>query len=325
MTTNPGAVVVAAKITSVEEAKAWGQMAKDAAVIPMTMTPIQAAAIVQTGKELGLHPFQSLRSISFIKGKLCMSVQLQLALAKSKGVQTHKGWLKETDGSCTVTLTRGVEEVTCTYTLEDAKRAKLVIPDGNWDKYARQMLRWRAIGDALRLIAPDAVMGLLSPEEAESITEDGRAEDAGHQIKVKEIEIGVSASAAGHAYRGADIPAVPSVPKTPDMVGRDDNQEVNGVIAEGKGEPFPEEKPKAKPVEKFVAEKKGKFGFLDHMRVMRKALGDIRYYQILNDFKVQHANEIEDRDTMKLIYWKMKRIIDAEKEDQDLTEGINYE
>jgi hypothetical protein len=31
------------------------------------------------------------------------------------------------------------------------------------------MRRWRAIGAALRLIAPDVVLGLLSPEEAESI------------------------------------------------------------------------------------------------------------------------------------------------------------
>jgi hypothetical protein len=31
------------------------------------------------------------------------------------------------------------------------------------------MLRWRAIGDALRIIAPDVVMGLLDPDEASSL------------------------------------------------------------------------------------------------------------------------------------------------------------
>jgi hypothetical protein len=31
------------------------------------------------------------------------------------------------------------------------------------------MLRWRAIGDALRIIAPDIVMGLLDPDEASSL------------------------------------------------------------------------------------------------------------------------------------------------------------
>jgi hypothetical protein len=105
--------------------------------------------------------------MAFISGRLTMTVQLQLALARQRvGVRVEQ--LTETDDSCTVTLARDGERITCTYTLADARRAGLERSHG-WQKYPRQMLRWRAIGDALRIIAPDVVMGLLSPEEAETI------------------------------------------------------------------------------------------------------------------------------------------------------------
>lgn len=145
----------------------WGKVALKAQLLPTGMNIFQAMSIVQTGKELGLPPMQSLRSMSFIKGRLSMSVQLQLALARNKGVEVAK--VDEDDGKCSVTLTRANETITCTYTLDDAKKAGLVRGDSGYVKYPRQMLRWRATGDALRLIAPDAVMGLLSPDEAESI------------------------------------------------------------------------------------------------------------------------------------------------------------
>jgi len=147
--------------------KAWGELAIKGGLLPQGMTIHQAMLIIQTGREIGIAPLQSLRCMNFIKGRLVMSVQLQLALARRQGVAIRE--LSEGDGVCRATLTRGSESITCTYTMQDAKKAGLVRADGAYDKYARQMLRWRALGDALRLLAPDVVMGLLSPEEAGSI------------------------------------------------------------------------------------------------------------------------------------------------------------
>ena len=158
---------VPAVVTSVAELAAWGDLAKKSGIVPPSTSREQAMSIVQTGRELGLQPFQSLRSMSFISGRLTMSVQLQLALAKRQGVRLES--LNETSDSCSVTLGRGDERITCTYTVDDARKAGLVKSGGAWERYGRQMLRWRAIGDALRLIAPDLVMGLLDPVEAESI------------------------------------------------------------------------------------------------------------------------------------------------------------
>jgi len=143
------------------------RLAREAGIIPREMNAAQAQAIILAGREIGLEPLQSLRTMAFINGRLTMSVQLQLALARQRaGVRVEQ--LTETDDSCTVTLARDGERITCTYTLADARRAGLERSHG-WQKYPRQMLRWRAIGDALRIIAPDVVMGLLSPEEAETI------------------------------------------------------------------------------------------------------------------------------------------------------------
>jgi hypothetical protein len=148
--------------------EAYVRIAREAGIVPRDMNAAQVQTIVLAGRELGLEPLQSLRTMSFVNGRLCMAVQLQLALARQRaGVQIEQ--LEETDTRCTVTLRRGEERITCTYTLDDAKRAG-IDRQNNWQKYPKQMLRWRAIGDALRIIAPDVVMGLLSPEEAETIT-----------------------------------------------------------------------------------------------------------------------------------------------------------
>ncbi len=155
--------------TDIQTLKEWGAFAQQSGIVPQGTSQHQAMAIIQTGVELGLAPMQSLRSMSFVKGRLVMSVQLQLALARQKGVKVVK--IDEKDGSCGVTIERHGEEVSCVYTMQDARKAGLVKQDGNWEKYPRQMLRWRALGDALRLLAPDLVMGLLSQEEAESIEE----------------------------------------------------------------------------------------------------------------------------------------------------------
>lgn len=164
-------------------AEEWALMAMQAGIVAPGTNPFQAKAIIRVGQEIGVQPFQALRCMVFIKGKLTMAVQMQLALARKSGVIVQK--LESDNAKCTVTLKRGEESITTEYSIEDAKSAGLlkelkpcVIENcyckgdplyhgTNWHKYPRQMLRWRAIGDCLRLIAPDLVMGMLSPDEAE--------------------------------------------------------------------------------------------------------------------------------------------------------------
>jgi len=199
-------------VGTIAEAKGWAEVARQAGILPTNTNQAQAMAIVQSGREMGLQPFQSLRSMSFIKGRLTMSVQLQLAMAKRGGVKLSN--VEEGDDYCTATLTRESETVKCKYTKTDAEKAGLVVAGGSWTKYQRQMLRWRAIGDGLRLIAPDLVLGLLSPEEAESIDPVDVVESADSATKTEESPAESKApprSAPAEKGGGATTP-----PATPD-------------------------------------------------------------------------------------------------------------
>ena len=296
-------------LPDVAYAKEWGKLAKDAKIIPGDLNELQAAAVVQTGRELGLQPLQSLRNMSFINGRITMSVQLQLALAKQGGVRTPKGWLVEKDGKCTVTLERGTESVTCEYTMDDAKKAGLVRSGGNYDKYARQMLRWRAIGDALRLIAPDLVMGLLAPEEAASIEPLNTREvvpfpepTPGEQVVEVVPTPGpepapVQSPPPGYTPDAAVVPAgVPAEAPVKDTT-------ISDAIRAGMSKVAADNAKETKP----APHKKGMPGFLQVMAEIKAVMhnlsgADTAYYNVLQSFGLKHANEVKDTASMKAIY-----------------------
>ncbi len=155
------------ELASMDECLKWGELAKKAAFVPQAMTPQQAAIIVEYGREMGIPPIQALKMMSFIQGKLCMEVQMQLALARKVGVTIKS--VESTATFCKVTLIRGSEEVSTEYTIEQAKNAGLVREGSTWIKHPTDMLWARACGRGLKRIASDAVLGLLSPDEAEEI------------------------------------------------------------------------------------------------------------------------------------------------------------
>lgn len=159
--------LVRLEIEPLKALREWGTIAYKSGVMPSNTTIEQCMAVIQTGQELGLQPFQSLRSMAFIKGRLTMEVKLQLALARQQAGVTISEYVL-TDKGCKVTLIRGEEKITTEFTEEDAKKANLLEKD-NWIHYKKDMMSARAIGRNLKLIAPDVCAGLLSPEEAESL------------------------------------------------------------------------------------------------------------------------------------------------------------
>ena len=129
---------------------------------PQLKGPASAYAVVQYGYELGLGPMTSLQNINLIQGKPAANGQTMLSLAMSRGV-TFKVE-EETHESCTILFQRGKMEYRSTFTHEDAKRAGLTGKD-NWKKWPSEMLYWRTVAKGVRRIAPDAVMGLYTPDE----------------------------------------------------------------------------------------------------------------------------------------------------------------
>lgn len=130
--------------------------------------PHSVFACILTGHELGLDPMQSLRMVHMIEGRPSISAELMRALVNRAG---HL--LSVTDAQQDAVTLHGKRHdtgatATVTWTLEDAKRAKLL---GNpaWGKYPRSMLLARATSELCRMLFADVIGGLYEPEETAAI------------------------------------------------------------------------------------------------------------------------------------------------------------
>lgn len=167
--TQENAIVVRSETETLPSLTGMMSMAKtliDSGFLPSAIkTPAQAVAIMMTGRELQIPTMQALRQINVIQGKPTMSAELMLALAHQRipGFKCHP--IESTATSATFEFQRpGQPAYRHTFTMNDAAGMGLVGKD-NWKKQPAVMLRWRCISAGLRLIAPDAIAGLYTPEE----------------------------------------------------------------------------------------------------------------------------------------------------------------
>ncbi len=148
----------------------------------------QAIVKVQAGKELGIPPVYAMQNINMIKGKLCTSANTMALLIKRSGRYNYR-ITEHTDLVCNIKFleledNKWVEVGESKFTMEDAKRAKLVYPDSAWVKYPRAMLFSRAISQGARLYTPDAIGGVYTSEEIKAF--DGPVGDEPEPITVTE-------------------------------------------------------------------------------------------------------------------------------------------
>lgn len=145
----------------------------ESGMYPQVKNPAGAFVIVQYGAELGLGPMQSLQMISIINGKPACDAKLLLALMK------RDGWnykiLKSDDKECKMLFKKHSQEHIISYTIEEAKEAKLTERD-NWKKYKADMLFSRCASRASRRLSPETSLGIYTSEEVEAFTEDDPVE-----------------------------------------------------------------------------------------------------------------------------------------------------
>lgn len=134
-------------------------------------TPAKAMVALQMGHELGLKPMVALNSIAVVNGRPTLGADLIVAI-----IRTHPEYagmeIKGDDKQCTVTIRRKtgdiVDTFTNTFTMADATRAQLTSKD-SWKKYPQRMLKHRAISYCAKDAFPDALAGIYTPEEMESV------------------------------------------------------------------------------------------------------------------------------------------------------------
>lgn len=143
-----------------------------------------ALARIMTGRELGLTSMQSIRGVYMVEGTPGLAAALMHALCLQAPECERFECIEETYEKVVYAVKRrGMIEKLVSFSIEDAKRAKLYdkgkdnnkdVTENNWHKYPKDMMHARCKAFGARQYFPERVFGLLSIEEIR----DGAAIDA---------------------------------------------------------------------------------------------------------------------------------------------------
>jgi hypothetical protein len=120
------------------------------------------------GSELGIPPMQAIQNIAVINGRPGIFGDLGRALLLKAGcvIEDDDAEVVKKNNRARCRITRpGKGTVEKTFSVEDAKTAKLWEKEGPWKQYPYRMLAWRAFWFAARDIGADLLKGLAGAEE----------------------------------------------------------------------------------------------------------------------------------------------------------------
>jgi hypothetical protein len=163
------------QLASLEDAYRFANAICASGFAPKGMEKPEAVLVaIQLGAELGLTPMAALQNTAVINGRPAIYGDAALALVRASGLLTS--YKEEEIGEpgsdahgYRVTASRGDQTTVETFTMSDAKRAKLTGKPGPWSEYPKRMLRFRARGYVLRDLFGDVLKGLRTVEEASDI------------------------------------------------------------------------------------------------------------------------------------------------------------
>jgi len=166
-----GALTIAP--ADLQQAMSFCKVMSESNFVPQTYRnkPGDILAAVTMGAELGLGPMQSLLGIAVINGKPSIYGDTLLSLVLGHPDCEDVIETVENEGTdkalarCEVRR-RGRQPAVRTFSVDDAKRARLWGKKGPWADYPSVMLKHRARGFALRDSFADALAGLITTEEA---------------------------------------------------------------------------------------------------------------------------------------------------------------
>lgn len=131
--------------------------------------PFDAAAAIIRGTALGFDPDGALEAFFVIHGKVGMYARAMIAVAQNVGCQV---WESEaSDVAVTWQGTRpGSDKVeSVTWTIERAEKAGYVKSNAKYRSNPAEMLRAKCQAELARIIAPGALMGMVSEVEKDEV------------------------------------------------------------------------------------------------------------------------------------------------------------
>lgn len=162
--------------------------------------PENVLLAIEWGRELGLTPIASLNEIYVVHGSPSLSAKSMLMLARRAG---HRVRVTGDAKSATCEIVRADDldfPHRVTYTLDDAKQAGLMGNTG-WKAQPTNMLRWRAISNAVRLACPEVLGGIsYLPEEVEEISRRNQAQRS-KPVQVPHVEADPAQTVADYMRR----------------------------------------------------------------------------------------------------------------------------
>lgn len=120
-------------------------------------------------------PFDIKRTYHLIQGQISMRADAMLAGFRQRGGKVI--WKQFDAKAAIATWKYDGNEVEISYTLDDAKQAGLwpAKAGTGWSKDPAAMLRARCISKAVRMLSPEVVMGVYTPEEVSDFNQPDKA------------------------------------------------------------------------------------------------------------------------------------------------------
>lgn len=146
-------------ITSLEDALALGEIVAKSGMFPDVKTQAQAVMIILAGREMSIPPMAALRGMFVSKGKTEFYAGLLSGMVKASSKYDYCV-VKADDAECEITWFESGRIVgTTRFTIEEARRAKLIKPGGAWETFPSDLCFARALTRGVRRYAPDITRG----------------------------------------------------------------------------------------------------------------------------------------------------------------------
>lgn len=160
---------------NLDEAFRMAEIMSQANIVPKDFqgNPGNILVAMQWGMELGLAPLQAMQNIAVINGRPSIWGDAMIGLVRGSQVceyvkETVTGEGDNMIATCTAKR-KGQDEEVRTFSVFDAKQAKLWGKQGPWMQYPKRMLQLRARAFALRDVFADVLKGMACAEEQQDI------------------------------------------------------------------------------------------------------------------------------------------------------------
>lgn len=162
---------------SMKDARVLAKDMHDSRMFSAYGTPQGVLSTVMVGRELGLPAMASLRSIHVVEGRHTLSAALMVALVLKSGLAEYFEPVSFSATEATFeTKRKGARKaVTLQHTIEMATTAGLVKDKSNWLNVPTDMLVARAQSRLCRMVYPDLMAGLYTPDELAELREGAAA------------------------------------------------------------------------------------------------------------------------------------------------------